>query len=114
MKQSSKILVSILLLLILTACAQNDLATVQEDLTTALTAIAEAPTSTLTATAGLPTATPVELTATAILSVEVPSETPIPEAAAGNCLNCHTDKQTLIDVSAPVEEPEDSLSSGVG
>ncbi len=114
MKHSSKILVSILLLLLLTACAQSDLVTVQEDLSRALTAIAEAPTSTMTATAGLPAATPVELTATAILSTEVPSETPTPEAVASNCLFCHTDKQTLIDVSSPVEEPEDSLSSGVG
>jgi hypothetical protein len=113
MNQFSKTLASILLLLLLTTCGPSEPATVQEEAADAPTAVAEAPTSAPTATP-LPTAVPVEPTATAVPPTEIPTETPTPEPVASNCLICHSDQQTLINTASPVEEPEESESSGVG
>ena len=114
MKVSSKILVTTLLLLLLNGCMSALPPTVKENLTGALAAIVEAPISTPAATADLPATAFVEPTAMAVSPAEVKIITPSSEPVTSNCLTCHTDKEMLIAVSAPVEEPEDSLSSGVG
>jgi hypothetical protein len=68
----------------------------------------------------LPTETPVEapLAATPAVADTAPTEMPAQsltgERTAGNCVLCHTDKEKLLAVAAPLEEPEDALSSGVG
>ena len=91
-----------------------DPATTQENPTETPVAIEEAPTSAPTATEALPTPTPVEPTATSVPPTAVPTKIASAEPVASNCLTCHSDQQMLIDVASPVEEPEDSLSSGVG
>lgn len=113
MKQFSKALASILLLL-LTACGQSDPASIEEYPVAAATAIATATVNVPTATAMLPTETSVAPTATTIVPTEVPTNTPTPESVASNCLICHSDRQALVELAAPIEEPEESLSSGVG
>jgi PBP1b-binding outer membrane lipoprotein LpoB len=104
MKVHSKILVPILLLLLLlNGCSSALPPNVQQNLSEALAAIAERS-----------VAAPVEPVALAEAPAEVKIITPSSEPVTSNCLTCHTDKETLIAVSAPVEEPEDALSSGVG
>ena len=56
-----------------------------------------------------PTATDPIVEATATTA---PTSTPIP--TVDECLNCHTDKDQLIAVAAPIEEVDESESSGVG
>ena len=50
-------------------------------------------------------------------AVATPTEEPTPEPdvlAMDNCMSCHSDKERLIQVAAPVVEVEESESSGVG
>ena len=115
MKVHSKILVTILLLLLLlNGCSSALPPNVQQNLSEALAAIAETPISTPIAAETPSDAAPVEPAAVAVSPAEVKIITPSSEPVTSNCLTCHIDKETLIAVSAPVEEPEDSLSSGVG
>jgi outer membrane biosynthesis protein TonB len=43
-----------------------------------------------------------------------PTLEPNPEVLESNCLSCHSNKELLIDLAEPAEEPEESESSGVG
>lgn len=54
--------------------------------------------------------TPIQATNTATM----PTQPVVVEPAVDNCVTCHTDKQMLIDTTAPVEEVAESESEGVG
>jgi outer membrane biosynthesis protein TonB len=43
-----------------------------------------------------------------------PTLEPNPEVLESNCLSCHSNKELLMDLAEPEEEPEESESSGVG
>jgi hypothetical protein len=51
-----------------------------------------------------------------LASTLAPDATPdaVAEAQPNYCLTCHADQQQLIDTAAPVEEPAESESKGVG
>jgi len=118
--RGAKIACFLLILLLLAACGQSETATIEEEPTAVETAtdlaVVEAA---VTETSQPPTETAVPPTETAeptatIAPTETVTFTPTPEAVASSCLDCHGDKQTLIDTAALPEEPESSESSGVG
>ena len=109
-----------LLIVLLAACGQSETTPIEEEPSAVATAtelaVAEAA---ATETSQPPTDTAVPPTETAeptatIAPTATATFTPTPEAVASSCLDCHGDKQTLIDTAAPPEEPESSESSGVG
>lgn len=120
MMKSAKVTCLLLVLLILAACGQSEATPSEEDPvaidTATEVAVAEvAATDTSqppTETAVPPTET-AEPTATTAPTATI-AFTPTPEIVASSCLDCHGDKETLIDTAAPVEEVESSESSGVG
>lgn len=63
-----------------------------------------------TPAAPTPQTTPIQVTNTAA----VPTIPVVLEPAEDNCITCHTDKQMLIDTTAPVEPVAESESEGVG
>lgn len=130
------LILALFCLLLLAACGSDAPAADIEDAPTSEVAVAEATaeepapaaTNTMppppTETAVPPTAT-AEPTATeeaeAIVEEEaqptptvVPTLEPNPEVLESNCLSCHSNKELLIDLAEPEEEPEESESSGVG
>lgn len=114
MNRPGKVVTFILLLLLLNGCRSALPPAVQENFSEALAAIAQAPAGVPVAEATQPTTTEAVAVATAAPTAEVRLITAASEPVDSSCLACHTDKQALIDLAAPVEEPEDSLSSGVG
>jgi len=101
------------LLLLLVACSQPTgeatVAAVATDTSVAPTATDAPPTN---------TPAPSETPAPTDTPVPAPSDTPQPtataEAVVSACVACHGDEGLLIETAAPVEEPEESESSGVG
>jgi nitrate reductase cytochrome c-type subunit len=117
MKLRGTILISFLLaMLLFTACGQNEATTagnepaaVEEATAVAAVVMATETSQPIEETAA-PTAEPEEAPAT-----EEPTPAPVLEITSENCLNCHGDKEQLIDTAAPEpEETESSESSGVG
>ena len=117
MKLRGIILISLLLaMLLFTACGQNE-ATTTGDEPSAVEEAAEV----VAVAEATETSQPIEETAeeTAEPEEEPAAEETTPEPApvmtSENCLNCHGDKEQLIDTAAPEpEETESSESSGVG
>ena len=118
--RGTEVVCYLLILLLLVACGQSETTTIEEGPsavgTAADLAVAEA---TVTETSQPPTETAVPPTETAeptatIAPTATVTFTPTPEAVVSSCLDCHGEKQTLIDTAAPPEEPESSESSGVG
>ena len=102
----------LLCLVLITACGQGTAVEGPE----APTAVAEVTQEPPTATTEPATQTPeptatTEPTATATAE---PTFTPTAEPVASSCESCHADQQMLIDTTAPLDEPEESESSGVG
>ena len=113
MKQIKIILLTLLLTLLLSACGtEPEAEDVLEVAAPAATAIAAIETDTPAPTN---TAVPLPPTATIPPTTEptpIPTEEPVSEVS--NCIQCHSDKQLLIDTASPEEEKEPSESSGVG
>jgi nitrate reductase cytochrome c-type subunit len=123
MRQFAKIslVFPLLLPILLAACVPIAPPTQEVDTTRGSTLVEEASASTSTPASVQATDTPtststsVPATDTPLAPTEAPADIQVAKPDAGNCLACHSDKQMLIDTAAPVvEEPEDSLSSGVG
>lgn len=116
MNRPGKVVTFILLLLLLNGCRSALPPAVQENFSEALAVIAQAPAGAPVAEATQPPTTDAVAVAVAAAAptAEVRVITAASEPVDSSCLACHTDKQALIDLAAPVEEPEDALSSGVG
>ncbi|PKO12822.1 MAG: hypothetical protein CVU39_22050 [Chloroflexi bacterium HGW-Chloroflexi-10] len=62
-----------------------------------------------------PTSVPQEAQVTTTqAATSVPTQPVAVEPAKNTCLDCHTDKQRLIDTTAPEEESAEEESEGVG
>ncbi len=57
---------------------------------------------------------PAETIASVTKTVAIPTQPVAMEPVEDNCVTCHTDKEMLINTSAPVEENQESESEGVG
>lgn len=114
MNRPGIIVTFVLLLLLLNGCRSALPPAVQENMSEALAAIAQAPAGVPVAEATQPATTAAVPVATAVPTAEVRVITAASEPVDSSCLACHIDKQALIDLAAPIEEPEDALSSGVG
>ena len=124
MKATFVLLICLSFVLALSACtpdgaSQEPVATATESIAAAAAtaSVADAtapPPPTATATDTPPTATSATTATLPPTETPPPTHTATPEAVASNCLACHADKQMLIDTTAPLEEPEEGESSGVG
>ena len=115
MKTTFVLIMSLSFILALSACTPDGAG--QEPPTATIESVAEAtapPPPTATATEAPPTATSAPTATLPPTETPPPTHTATPEVLASNCLACHADKQMLIDTSAPLEEPEEGESSGVG
>ncbi len=57
---------------------------------------------------------PAKTIASETKTVAIPTQPVALEPTEDNCVTCHTDKEMLINTSAPLEESQESESEGVG